>query len=136
MGLTDDKVRIMFIDDDPIDQALYRRMCRRADDVESIEFYSYADDALEELARRPDALPDLVFLDMRIPRMSGIEFLQAVESLDGAIGGQLNVIIATTSIHPDDKAAATAFPFVKDFATKPISKEQLQMIISRLREEP
>ncbi|EMI42657.1 response regulator receiver protein [Rhodopirellula sp. SWK7] len=123
----------MFIDDDPVDQTLYQRMCDRSDEVESTVYFSYADEALEQLTAHPECRPDLIFLDMRIPRMSGLEFLQQIDALGADTTAKMNVIIATTSIHPDDKEAATAFSFVLDFVTKPISNEQLQRIIDELR---
>ncbi|MBB3204509.1 CheY-like chemotaxis protein [Rhodopirellula rubra] len=123
----------MFIDDDPVDQTLYQRMCDRSDEVESAVYYSYADEALEQLTAHPESRPDLIFLDMRIPRMSGLEFLQQIDALGADTTTKMNVIIATTSIHPDDKEAATAFSFVRDFVTKPISNDQLQQIIDDLR---
>ncbi len=123
----------MFIDDDPVDQTLYQRMCDRSDEVESTVYFSYADEALEQLTVHPESRPDLIFLDMRIPRMSGLEFLQQIDALGADTTAKMNVIIATTSIHPDDKEAATAFSFVRDFVTKPISNEQLQRIIDELR---
>ncbi|MCM2372589.1 response regulator [Aporhodopirellula aestuarii] len=123
----------MFIDDDPVDQTLYRRLCKRSDDVGSVEYCSYADEALAQLTANPEDRPDLIFLDMRIPRMSGLEFLNRLDGFGPEMTKDMHVIIATTSIHPDDKAAATAFSFVRDFATKPISDEQLRGIIDSIR---
>lgn len=122
------KVRVMFVDDDPVDQTIYQRMCRRFSDVVSAEYQSYAEDALAAFATQPDP-PDVLFLDMRMPRMSGVEFLEKLAELHPAAADSVTVIIATTSLHPDDKEAAMSFSFVRHFTTKPISDDEFESII-------
>ena len=46
--------------------------------------------------------PDLVLLDLNMPRMNGVEVLKAIEELDQAALNRIPVIILTTSDSPSD----------------------------------
>ena len=80
--------------------------------------------------------PDLVVTDLRLPGMSGLEFLQAVKRVNAA----LPVIMMTA--HGTVEAAVEAMKVgASDFVTKPFSLAELVLVIRkeldshRLREE-
>jgi CheY-like chemotaxis protein len=65
--------RLLVIDDDPAWRALYSMAFE--DQFELIE----AGDAREALAMLRDVSPDVIVLDLRMPRMSGLDFIRALD---------------------------------------------------------
>ncbi|KAA3437510.1 response regulator [Rufibacter hautae] len=84
---------------------------------------------LQELVSAEDKkLPDLIFLDIRMPVMDGFEFLERTTKTDPIDLSQTKVYICSSSLNPGDKEKAALYP-VAGFLTKPLSKEILQGII-------
>ena len=70
--------------------------------------------------------PGLILLDLNLPRMSGIEFLQALRA-DPKLR-DLRVIVLTSSNEPNDRAAAFRYE-VEDYIVKPHSFEEFATAI-------
>ncbi|MDO7742963.1 MAG: response regulator, partial [Pedobacter sp.] len=68
-------------------------------------------------------LPDLIFLDINMPIMTGWEFLVEYEKL--SINKMIPVYMLSSSIFQNDIDKAKTFPNVKDFMSKPMSNNQL-----------
>lgn len=66
------KTKILVVDDDELQRSLVREIFRE-DPYEVIE----APDAASGLATAVEHLPQLILVDMRMPRMSGLEFIQS-----------------------------------------------------------
>src|SRR5512142_1699824 len=65
--------QILFVDDDP----LVRKLCALILTQHDYEVRTAAD-GLEALERMKESMPDLIISDLRMPRMSGFEFLSIV----------------------------------------------------------
>ena len=67
-------LRCAIIEDEPLAQELLERYIRR---VASLQLVATIDDAVEAFEQLPALRPDLLFLDINMPEMTGIEFLRA-----------------------------------------------------------
>ncbi len=67
-----DRTKILVVDDDP----LHRGLVRAIFDQDPYEFVE-AGDAAAGLEKAIEHLPQLIVVDMRMTRMSGLEFLQS-----------------------------------------------------------
>jgi len=114
------------IDDMEIDQRQYKRVITRSGLVETLQTFTYADEALEQLKAQSDLDLDLIFLDINMPRMNGFEFLEAANRDLGKGFAAVVVIMLTTSLNPADRARAESFDVVKAFINKPLHAEHLQ----------
>ena len=76
--------------------------------------------------------PDLVLLDIKMPVMNGIEFLQVCQASNLC---NFPVVILTSSVDETDKEATTKFSFVKDYINKPFTFEKMMNIKSKLEHE-
>jgi len=72
MSETEKRTKILVVDDDDLQRSLVREIFRR-DPYEVLE----ASDAAAGLAAAIQHLPQLILVDMRMPRMSGLEFIQS-----------------------------------------------------------
>jgi CheY-like chemotaxis protein len=84
-----DKVskRLLIVDDEPAIAEMLREHFRGRFEVETV---SSGPDALRAVARQR---PDLVFLDINMPRMNGVEVLKGIKRIDPSIA----VVMVTAS---------------------------------------
>ncbi|MEM9341652.1 MAG: response regulator [Pseudomonadota bacterium] len=115
----------MLIDDEEVDQRLYKRVMDRSDLIEDVLVFTYADDALAHLKANPDLQVDVVFLDINMPRMNGFEFLEAATAELGEGFAKVVVAMLTTSLSPTDQARANEFDVVKAYIHKPLTKDHV-----------
>ena len=90
-----DAIRVMICDD----HALFRRgLIMVLESEEGIEVVGEADDGDEAVTRAVDLAPDVVLMDVRMPRLSGIEATRAVaEAVPSA-----KILMLTVSDEEDD----------------------------------
>ncbi len=127
---------VMTVDDEKVDQMLYRRILERSDLVDRVIGFRMAQDALAYL-RLADRDPvDVILLDVNMPQMNGFEFLEhAVAELGyNFVNGV--VIMLTTSLNPEDRARALQFDVVRDCLDKPLRRENLSAIAEMLKQGP
>lgn len=128
--------RILLVEDNPDDVHFLRRAFGRIGmtlPMEVAEDGQKAVDVLESSeSREPEARPTRVLLDLKLPRISGLEVLAWIRSRPRL--RELPVIVLTSSNVKSDADQARALG-VDDFHVKPISARELeataQMIVAR-----
>jgi len=104
----------MIVDDSDSDQFLARaRLLQFDPEMEIVQAYD-GQEALEKL-EDPDVNPDVILLDINMPRMNGLEFLEQYSQREN----QTTVVaMLTSSDQPSDKEAALSYGCVKDYFVK------------------
>jgi CheY-like chemotaxis protein len=116
---------IMLIDDDQSDNFFHEREIKKADFHASVIAMDSAIAALEYLKSMKETKktqPDLIFLDINMPKMDGWEFLMEFSQLEKSIQTEVMIMILTTSNNITDKFRAKAWSFVRGYLTKPLTK--------------
>ncbi|WP_108257695.1 response regulator [Mangrovicoccus ximenensis] len=116
--------RLMVIDDERSDQMMHERIIRKTGLAAEVVTFTYAPDALGYLRGPEGAAVDAIFLDINMPRMTGIEFLEALRAEFGDRARPV-IMILTTSMNPRDRRWAEGFPQVRGFVSKPLSAADL-----------
>ena len=116
--------RVMLIDDNAVDQMLYRRILERSGYVRTVLSFLYAEDALDHLEGRGLRGIDLILLDINMPRMNGFEFLNEVDRRWGEEFPCV-VMMLTTSLEQKDEARARSYSMVKGYLHKPLTEDQV-----------
>lgn len=112
-------IRCLIVDDEPPAQRILERY---ADDIPYLEVVGKATTPSEALNLLKSKKIDLVFLDINLPQISGLEFLKSVENLPE--------IIITTA-YPE--FALEGFELnVRDYLVKPISFDRFMKAVSRI----
>jgi two-component system, chemotaxis family, chemotaxis protein CheY len=124
--------RILFIDDDEISNFVSIRTIEEALPANDVEAITNAVEAFELLKNRitdnPDKIPDLIFLDINMPRMNGWEFIEAYRTIKNQISKEVLIIILTSSVYQHDKNKAKEYAEISDYIMKPISINDVKSI--------
>jgi CheY-like chemotaxis protein len=123
--------KVMIIDDTYVDRYVAERNLKKYGFAEEVVTKESAKSALEYLASLvevPEQLPQLIFLDIRMPDIDGFGFLEAYEKLPEAVKSNCLVMMLSTSLNPSDHERAKASQYVNRFLNKPLDKEKIEML--------
>ena len=126
-------LRILLVEDDDDHVFLIRRALADLDDLAvSVEVATDGEQAIERLARarfEPGGRPQLVLLDLKMPRMDGFEVLRRLRADEAARG--LPVVVLTSSEHREDREEALRLGATW-FVCKPTDGRRLRSEIQQL----
>ena len=115
-------IRSTIIDDEPLVRSTILRVLRADPEIEVLGEYGDGITALEAINRE---LPDLIFLDVQMPGLTGMQVLDAIE------GAKIPVTIFVTA-HRDYAIEAFEANAV-DYILKPFGRERLGTAIARAK---
>jgi CheY-like chemotaxis protein len=132
-GSTGSEWRLAMIDDNPIEHIIMKKLCQKLQLFSDAEYFTDARIMLNLLTSTPaKVLPDIILLDLQMPEFDGWDFLRQFNSLYHNLPKPIQVYIFSSSVDPADKARSLAYHFVRDFISKPMKQETLQMMYQNL----
>jgi CheY-like chemotaxis protein len=114
---------ILWAEDDPADQGLIRFAVEDLDPLPVIEFANDGLDLLDALKR---IRPALVVLDIKMPRLGGIETLQAIK--EDPVLKDLRVVVFTSGDRPEEVARCRALG-AEHVLQKPMAFPVFRMLV-------
>lgn len=121
---------ILLVDDDADDQYVFKDALQNVDPTIVVDTAVDGIDALQKLFENKTS-PQLIFLDLNMPRMNGKGFLKEIKSSQAL--QSIPVIVYSTSSNPADIEETKALG-AKDFITKPNSYNELcEMLTTTLQ---
>jgi two-component system, LytTR family, response regulator len=115
------KIRVAIVDDEELARSVVREYLAKIDDVEIVAECANGFEAVKTVA---ELKPDLLFLDVQMPKLDGFEVLELV-------GRDVAVIFVTAY----DQYALRAFEIhAVDYLLKPVGAERLGAALDRARE--
>jgi CheY-like chemotaxis protein len=124
---------ILLVDDDETFNYLHKRSIMKAGVAEHVEVVENAQDALDYLKHYgiyketeiECKRPDLIFLDINMPGMSGWEFLEEYKKLSDNQKAKIILVMLTSSVNPEDEKKAEQTGKISKFVNKPFTIEKL-----------
>jgi CheY-like chemotaxis protein len=113
--------KIVLIDDDEDDQETFRMALSEVDPSMDCTCYNSGAEALSKLTKPDSILPEYIFLDLNMPVMSGVQFLEKIKRTALA---KLRIVIYSTCILPKQEEKAKELGVV-DVLLKPVSDVEL-----------
>jgi two-component system chemotaxis response regulator CheY len=118
---------ILIVDDDPL---IRRLIATTLQDVSGFELVE-ATDGLDALERVGTLAPEIVFMDVDMPRMDGITACTEMRRVPAVAG---STIVMLTASHDAERRAGEAGADL--FLTKPFSPLDLLRLVDRIGERP
>ena len=123
--------RVWVIDDDPINNIVFKKLSKFTNfSDEIIDFISAADalDCLQQLVERGNGIPDAIFLDIRMPIVSGWDFVDRLAEINYINVQATTIYMLTSSSNQSDLHRANHHPLIEDYIVKPITVSKLNEI--------
>ncbi len=114
-------IRVILIDDEPLARSLLKKFLGEFQEVEIVGVY---ENGFEGLKGITELNPDLIFLDIQMPKLNGFEMLELLDEIPHTI-----------FITAYDNYAVKAFErSAVDYLLKPYSKERLTTAFNKAKE--
>lgn len=116
------KIKAIVVDDEPLACKRLKKLLSEDDEIEVVAVCENGMEAIEQINNKE---PDLVFLDIQMPEISGFDVLQNID-------GEMPVTIFVTAY---DEYALKAFEVhALDYLMKPFKEERFRNSLNRAKE--
>ena len=122
---------VVLIDDDEISNFVNSQLLLQTRFVDSVKSIESAEDAIAyfgEVQNGNAPVPDLVFVDIRMPVMDGFRLADEILRLYPSLSGKILFYFLSSSLDPKDEMRADLNQLSSGFLRKPLSKAYLEEI--------
>jgi CheY-like chemotaxis protein len=112
---------LVLVDDDPLVNKMHKMLLKKYHANIAVIDFNNPQKALDHIAAHHT---ELIFLDINMPEIDGWEFLSRLKEQSL----KPKVIIVSSSIDPAEKNKAYSHDCVKDFISKPLTREKLNKL--------
>lgn len=129
-----DPTRILLVEDDPNDIELIQLALEHHHFINQLDIVTDGEQALDYLhgqtnAAPAHALPRLILLDLKLPKVNGIEVLRAIRSHPRT--RELVVVVMTSSAEHQDLSACYEIG-INSYIVKPLEFQQFMDVAARV----
>jgi CheY-like chemotaxis protein len=117
---------LFVVDDEEIDQSILKLTLLKCPLFEQVLYFHSGMSLIKYLKDHSNDsahLPDVIFLDINMPRFSGWDVLDALQVIYPTLSKRIKVYIVSVSVWSGDIFKAKEYDFVQKFISKPITKE-------------
>lgn len=122
---------VLLIDDNHIDNLINRKILDNANYAEKIIVIDSPQEAFDFVRislETGENIPEVIFLDLRMPVMSGFEFLRSLIELPNLKPDLFKIFVLSSSLDPNDIKRIKEDHLVSKFIGKPLTKQILEEI--------
>lgn len=121
---------VLLVDDSYIDNLISRKILesnRYAENIILIDSARRAVEYLKDSIENRKNVPEIIFLDIRMPEMSGFDFLNKLNLLNIA-EQKIKIYMLSSSLDPGDLKKVEEHQLVERFIVKPLTNKILEEI--------
>ena len=120
---------VLFIDDDEINNFILKEIFESQYNLK-VNFFTEAARALDYIEdlveKKSDKLPDIIFLDIKMPEMDGFDFMDAFQEKEYSHSFSTPIFMLTSSVNHRDISRAGGYKNIKELITKPLTFDKLE----------
>jgi two-component system response regulator len=130
-----DEIEILLVEDDPADAELTLRALKKQHLINKVHWLEDGADALDFIFRtgtyasRPGPQPRLVLLDLKLPKVDGIEVLRKVKS--DSVTRRIPIVMLTSSAEERDVIDSYRLG-VNSYIVKPVDFDKFTQTVSEV----
>ena len=132
---TEQDIEILLVEDNPGDVRLTLEALKEGKIKNTVNVVTDGEQAIDYLKRKNGyenkSLPDLILLDLNLPKLSGREVLEIVKGDDQL--KHIPIVILTTSKSEDDILKSYQH-YANCYITKPVDFEQFSIAVKKLED--
>lgn len=127
---------VFIVDDDEVSIFLAEAMLAVEGFAQQYRTFLNPSEALQELmiGLQHDAggeqLPEIIFLDLNMPFMSGWDFLDAISPYAERFSRRTQIYILTSSVDADEMKRSKRYDFLTGFLHKPLEEDTIRKILA------
>jgi response regulator RpfG family c-di-GMP phosphodiesterase len=122
---------VLLVDDSYIDNLISKKIMESnyyAENIIVMESSKQAIDFISESILSKQNIPQVLFLDIRMPGMNGFDFLEEFSKIEGLKEHNLKIYILSSSLDPTDYKKIQGNKLISKFIGKPLTPHILEEI--------
>ncbi|MBC8054642.1 MAG: response regulator [Sphingobacteriaceae bacterium] len=126
------QANFIIVDDSELDCFIAEKLVKHSGMSNKVISFLRAEDALDFVKGNPfptDQMLTVILLDILMPIMSGIDFVEEFEKLPADVQKKYIIVAFTSSMNKKDMATMQSFKSVKCLYDKPLSPEVLSTLL-------
>ncbi len=131
-------VDVFIVDDDALLCFILKKQFETFDEIRVWGTSSDGEEALAALdnsINSGSSVPNLILLDINMPRMNGWQFLNTFEQNPALMNAGIMICILSSSIDDGDMNKAKNYPSVNRFISKPLLNADITELIRQFKKE-
>ena len=125
---------VLFIDDDEINNFILKEIFESQYNLK-VNFFTEAGRALDYIEdlveQKSEKLPDIIFLDIKMPEMDGFDFMDAFQEKEYSRDFSVPIFMLTSSVNHRDISRAGTYKNIKELITKPLTFDKLEELAEK-----
>ncbi|WP_343697013.1 response regulator [Flavobacterium sp.] len=121
------KTNILLIEDNLIDQLVTKKLLKKVLDIDEVFVANNGLEGLQWIIKNKKNYSSLiVLLDIQMPIMNGLEFLDIFQTLNEEIKEEIQIYVVSSTLDQDEIQQIRRNEYVKDFLNKPFPIDKLR----------
>lgn len=119
---------ILLVDDDDTTNFVNEHLLKKLNVTDQVQVARNGQEAITLLTQPPPYTPTLLLLDIGMPVMDGMQFLEAYLRLPAAQQAATVIVMLTTSMDSSDLARINELP-IAGLVSKPLTREKIDTLL-------
>ena len=129
-----ERLKVIILDDDPISNFLTKKVIEKSNVATDVIVFQEPTELLTGLAENKLDYPDIIFVDLNMPKVDGWQFIDLFNKIDTNETEKVNLIILSSSSNCEDIERAGNISRVKDYIIKPLTIDVMESLCQSIYE--